>query len=228
MCNNPNLPGEANTAKAFAITVLVFAVIDLLTFAIQGWAAGVASILAIIASSMLVCCAPPSSGPGKGGIFKATGVLALIATIVHLVGAILLIITWMGINTATLSRDSCVATYCSNGAFDTANQCGMPNGCTSESSCETYYDSLCQAGANLLTGIFAIIIWPGIVLSILCFFFELALTITAFKAAGPMESAKGSMMPGNYATQGVVVQPVSGYGQPPPTYGQPAVAYAVP
>ena len=85
---------EANVAKSVAIAALIFAIVDLL---IEGFAGGIApgitacigALISIIATSMIVCCGPPSAGAGKGCIFRATGILALIASMVHMICVIL-------------------------------------------------------------------------------------------------------------------------------------------
>jgi hypothetical protein len=97
MCkDNVDLPKEANKAKCFVIACFVFSL-----FSMIGFAGGMASpamfvgalcgILACVASSILMCCAPKSTAEG-GGKFTAAGALLLIAGIIQLIMGIVVII----------------------------------------------------------------------------------------------------------------------------------------
>jgi hypothetical protein len=97
MCkDNVDLPKEANKAKCFVIACFVFSL-----FSMIGFAGGMASpamfvgalcgILACVASSILMCCAPKNTADG-GGKFLAAGVMLLIAGIIQLIMGIVVII----------------------------------------------------------------------------------------------------------------------------------------
>jgi len=209
MCSNPNYPPAGNTAKGMAAAVLTFAILSLVSFFSSGIIAGVGAVLAIIASSLVVCCARQQPGPGAGCTFKAAAILSLIAAIVHLVGAILMIVVYINFHEVTSDAvdQVCVENQCDNGAWINSECDDYGNLCTSEEQCSTAQCSSCAvtvcSSAIILSmwqQIFAIIVWPGIALSIICFLLELTFTILAFKAAGPMEQSKGTMVidNGNY------------------------------
>ena len=74
MCSdNPNLPSEANKAKCFVIACCVFFSVFSMTGivgGIPGIVGAICGILACVASSILLCCAPKSIEEG-GGKFMA-------------------------------------------------------------------------------------------------------------------------------------------------------------
>jgi hypothetical protein len=66
MCGkNEGWPDKANHAKNLAIAVLVFGVLSCVGISAGEWLGGVGGILSVVASSMIICCAPPQAGPGK-------------------------------------------------------------------------------------------------------------------------------------------------------------------
>ena len=89
MCSdNRNLPSEANKAKCFVIACFVFSVFAMTGIAggIPGIVGAICGILACVASSILLCCAPKSIEEG-GGKCTAAGVLLLLAGVVQLIMA---------------------------------------------------------------------------------------------------------------------------------------------
>lgn len=140
-CNVESWSAKANNAKCLAVSVLVFGIFDLLSFFVGGVVSGVAAIIAIIGSGLIICCGPPAPGPGRGCSFKATAILALIAAIVHLIGIILLI----GVVTAVGNgiSDACLENACSGTSWRVAT-CGVPP-CASERACRTDEESSARA-----------------------------------------------------------------------------------
>jgi len=87
MCSdNPNLPKEANKAKCFVIACFVFSFFSMLGFVagITGVIGAICGILACVAASILMCCAPKSADEGSGN-FTAAMVMLLIAGIVQII-----------------------------------------------------------------------------------------------------------------------------------------------
>jgi len=228
-CPSPSWTPKANSAKSIGIAVLTFAIIDLLTFAVQGYAAGIASLIAIVASSIIICCGPPTPGPGRGSTFTAVGVLSLIASVVHFVGIVLLIVFYINLHniSADTVTDNCIDSACSGTAWQTASCDNSYNTCTSEAECMsatcTYCSAtVCRTAGTIVQNWIYILVWPGILLSVLCFSLELALAVTSFQAAPGMSSPAIST-----PLTDIKTAPAGYAGQP--TYGQPvAVAYASP
>jgi len=112
MCtDNPELPKEANKAKCFVISCFVFSIFSMIGF-FGGWSGivgAIGGILACIASSILMCCAPKSPSEG-GGKFTGAGVLLLIAGIIQLIMAIVTVIL-MAIVLTEVNEDYCGARY---------------------------------------------------------------------------------------------------------------------
>jgi len=78
MCSdNPNLPKEANKAKCFVIACFVFSFFSMLGFVagITGVIGAICGILACVAASILMCCAPKSADEGA---VKFTTAMALL------------------------------------------------------------------------------------------------------------------------------------------------------
>jgi hypothetical protein len=112
MCtDNPELPKEANKAKCFVISCFVFSIFSMIGF-FGGWSGivgAIGGILACIASSILMCCAPKSPSEG-GGKFTGAAVLLLIGGILQLIMAIVTVILMAMILTA-VNEDYCGARY---------------------------------------------------------------------------------------------------------------------
>jgi len=88
-----DLPKEANKAKCFVIACFVFSLFSMIGFAggLPGIVGALCGLLACVASSILMCCAPKSTAEG-GGKFMAAGVMLLIAGIMQLVMGIVVIV----------------------------------------------------------------------------------------------------------------------------------------
>jgi len=96
MCSdNSNLPKEANKAKCFVIACFVFSFFSMLGFVagITGVIGAICGILACVAASILMCCAPKSADEGAGK-FTTAMVMLLIAGIVQIICGFA-VIAWM-------------------------------------------------------------------------------------------------------------------------------------
>ena len=96
MCSSDTVSKEVNRAKCASIGALICGILACLGFAANGWLAGIGGILAIIASSMLICCGPTARGQGKC-MHKASFILYSIATIACAVGIILALVAYFQI-----------------------------------------------------------------------------------------------------------------------------------
>jgi len=68
--------------------MLVFGVFGCVGFAVQAWSAGAGGAIAIVASSLVLCCGP--SEPGKSqGMYVAAAVLTAITAIISVVDIVL-------------------------------------------------------------------------------------------------------------------------------------------
>lgn len=108
MCSgDPDMPSEANRAKCFVIACFVFSIFSMIGF-FAGWPGiigGVCGILACVAASILMCCAPKK---GEGACkFTAAGALLLIAGIIQIIMAIALIVITILLVTAVQKIDTC-------------------------------------------------------------------------------------------------------------------------
>ena len=74
MCGtNPSLPPAANAAKNLSIAVFVLGLLNLISFiasALGGWLSGIGALLAVVAASLIMCCAPAAPGAGTGFKYK--------------------------------------------------------------------------------------------------------------------------------------------------------------
>jgi len=98
MCtDNPDMPKEANKAKCFVVACFVFSVFSMIGFFSGTWGTigAICGILACIASSMLMCCAPKTVDRGSCK-FTAASVLLLLAGIIQLIMGIIVIYVLMG------------------------------------------------------------------------------------------------------------------------------------
>jgi len=96
MCSdNPNLPKEANKAKCFVISCLVFSIFSVLGFGlwIPGIIGAIGGIIACVASSIIICCGPKGVEEGSGK-FTAASVMLFISGIIQLIMGIVVIV-WM-------------------------------------------------------------------------------------------------------------------------------------
>ena len=93
MCgSNANVPPQVNTAKCWSIPVMVFAIISCmgLPVGLVVWPcliSGVGGIVALVGSSILICCGPSDASAGAGKMM-AGFILMLIGAICELGGAI--------------------------------------------------------------------------------------------------------------------------------------------
>jgi len=224
---------KANHAKCIGIAVLVFGVIDCLAFLAGGWLAGLAALLAVIASSLIVCCGPPQPGPGMGQKFRTAAIMSIIAAVLHFGGAIWMAAIAVAFHTTPLD-ENCIDNYCANGQYASQYCSGSATYyCSSESECrsDSNVQSLCGAFDSLANSFVAAILWPVIVITLVQGILELAFGINCFQAVQGMEvpPQQPTMSVAQPAQPVAVAQPA--YAQPvaQPAYAQPvATAYGQP
>lgn len=113
MCSdNPNLPKEANKAKCFAVACFIFSVFSMIGFAAgaTGIVGACCGLLACIASSMLMCCAPKTTDAGACK-FTAAGVLLVLAGIIQVIMGIVVIVTLIAALNAVEDDSYCNERY---------------------------------------------------------------------------------------------------------------------
>ena len=141
MCgSNANVPPQVNTAKCWSIPVMVFAIISILNLPVGlvVWPcliSGVGGIVALVGSSILICCGPSDASAGAGKMM-AGFVLMLIGAICALGGSIAGLINYFSI--VAQARISC----------------GIVDGETP--------NILEQHCMDVITGIAGILIFPGV------------------------------------------------------------------
>ena len=102
MCgSNANVPPQVNTAKCWSIPVMVFAIISILNMpvGVVVWPClitGVGGIVALVGSSILICCGPSDASAGAGKMM-AGFILMLIGAICELGGAIAGLIVYFSV-----------------------------------------------------------------------------------------------------------------------------------
>ena len=156
-CSSPDVPTEVNTAKCWAIPVMVFAIFSCIGFLGGAWIQGVGGILSLIGSSILICCGPKAGGGGAGSCMAAF-VLMLLGAIAELVGAVIGLILYFGV------VDTAVNVTC-NYDGDTGSTSGAEQGCL-----------------DFVLGITAIIIYPSVGLGVVAGVLALVAAIMAMKA----------------------------------------------
>jgi len=133
MCSdNPSLPKEANKAKCFVISCFVFSLFSMIGFAggIPGVVGAICGIIACVASSILICCAPKSTEEG-GCKFTVAGVMLLIAGVAQIVMGIVVIAQLIMVLNEVNESSYCKDRY-SDCSFDSANTaCSNGDGITS-------------------------------------------------------------------------------------------------
>ena len=108
---------EGNQAKCWAIPAMVFAILSCIGFIGNAWIQGIGGILALIASSMIICC----DAAKAAGKLQACFVLFILGGIIEIVGgivAVILFFSWKaGIEegcqiygTSGVHYDNCVNT----------------------------------------------------------------------------------------------------------------------
>lgn len=212
-CQSPNWPAKANHAKCLGIAVLVFGIIDCVSFVGGGWLAGIAALLGIISASLIICCGPPTTGPGSGCKFKAAAILAGLAAILHVVGAILMVLIIIAVDSGV--GNACLDGYCADNRWSSAQCCtgfglSCPYSstneyvCGSENECRTTDPQVaaCDIGSTVVSGFVQIILWPIIILTIVQAILELSFAINSMQAVKEMEAPAGE-------PQMAVAQPVT-------------------
>ena len=97
MCgSSPNVPKEVKTAKCIGGTVLGFAIVTLIGFALgaPGAISALGGLFAVIGGSMLCCCGPKEAGKGAC-THTAAMVMCILGAICHLIGSLWLIIWYV-------------------------------------------------------------------------------------------------------------------------------------
>jgi len=90
MCQGsiPGLTLEQNTAKRWAIPVLVLSIFTLIGWIYLLWASGLAGVCGCVAASLLLCCGPTTSGIGEAGKYSAAAALAITTAVIDGIAAI--------------------------------------------------------------------------------------------------------------------------------------------
>ena len=96
MCSSDLVSKEVNSAKCASIGALTCGILACLGFFVGGWPAGVGGILAIIASSMLLCCGPTARGQGKD-MHMASWILYLIGAVACAGGIIVALVAYFAV-----------------------------------------------------------------------------------------------------------------------------------
>jgi hypothetical protein len=125
MCkDNVDLPKEANKAKCFVIACFVFSIFSMIGFAggLPGIVGALCGVLACIASSILMCCAPKSPAEGSGK-FTAAGVLLLIAGIIQVIMAVVVLVSMIALLNEVNESSYCKDRYVSCTADTDGNVC---------------------------------------------------------------------------------------------------------
>jgi len=172
MCtDNPDMPKEANKAKCFVVACFVFSVFSMIGFFSGTWGTigAICGILACIASSMLMCCAPKTVDRGSCK-FTAASVLLLLAGIIQLIMGIIVIYVLMGTLNEVNEGSHCADRYStcatdSSGASCKGGVCfkndphDITNSCKAQSdwdSCKDLHDGVKAAVSGIATFVFGI------------------------------------------------------------------------
>jgi len=150
MCkDNVDLPKEANKAKCFVIACFVFSLFSMIGFAggLPGIVGALCGILACVASSILMCCAPKSTAEG-GGKFTAAGALLLIAGIIQLIMGIVVIVQ-MIVLLNEVQKGWCDDFYKTCATDDSGSSCSDKSG--SGGYFDTTSDSVCYRATKTST-----------------------------------------------------------------------------
>ena len=172
MCgSNANVPPQVNTAKCWSIPVMVFAIISCmgLPVGLVVWPcliSGVGGIVALVGSSILICCGPSDASAGAGKMM-AGFILMLIGAICELGGAIAGLIVYFSV--VAQARASC----------------GMMNEAT-PAAWE-------QACIDNFTGIAGIFIFPGVGLGVLTGILALVAAIMSKQGHAAMLAGGGGV-----------------------------------
>jgi hypothetical protein len=99
MCNDTNALPIVNTAKSVAIATLIFAIFSCTGFAGPYWFASIGGILAVVGTSIILCCA--TEVPAG---HLACSVLCAVSAILHAIG-VCLDVYWVA-TILTITQDS--------------------------------------------------------------------------------------------------------------------------
>lgn len=105
MCGGNHEVKEVNTAKCWAISVLVFGILACIGFAGGAWIQGIGGILCCVGSGILICCGPESGKPGGDGKENAAAICMIIGGVIEIIGAVVGLILFFGIKSR--AEESC-------------------------------------------------------------------------------------------------------------------------
>ena len=105
---------EGNQAKCWAIPAMVFAILSCIGFIGNAWIQGIGGILALIASSMIICC----DAAKAAGKLQACFVLFILGGIIEIVGGIVAVILFFSWKAGI--EEGCLSAY-GNAAADYDN-----------------------------------------------------------------------------------------------------------
>jgi hypothetical protein len=189
---NPNWGAKANATKSLGAAVMTFGILTCIGFIVGGWLSGIAGILALVASSLILCCGPPQTGPGMGGKFKAAAILSFVAALLHLIGAILMLLVIVAAN----SVDSqCIDALCSGSTWSSNFCSDTQTICSSEAQCREHASGIefCEGAGDAVSALAGIILWPAIILALASMALELAFGVKTWKAVPEMEGKAGGV-----------------------------------
>lgn len=149
-----------------AVATLIFGIISIIAFILPPYFSGLGGVLAVIGSSIVLCCA----GKWAGG-HTACAVMCLLAFIVHIIGVIVDIVTYIGLTAA--ANTTAATLQGQQSGLDAAQAAAMA--------------ALVQpAVASWIAAIF----WPAIILCVICAFLELLQTIFSFQARSAIMASR--------------------------------------
>lgn len=163
MCGGNHEVKEVNTAKCWAVSVLVFGILACIGFAGGAWIQGIGGILCCVGSGILVCCGPESGKPGGDGKENAAAICMIIGGVIEIIGAVVGLILFFGVKSR--AEEAC-AVYSGYGSAET--------------------DCI-----NTAVGIAGIIIFPSVGLGVIAGILACVAGMHACKAKAALSGSKG-------------------------------------
>ena len=168
MCgSNPNLPKAANQAKCMAIGAFVMSILSLIGFLISVPGA-IGGLLSIVAASILMCCGPKPGDPATK--LTACFVLFIFGAVLHLLGALLCIIWYIGV---VSDADDWCENWCTDSWYQTEEEC-------------------CSDHRDAVIGWVSVLVIPNVIINVLAVCFEIPAIIFCWKAKGAFKIAPGA------------------------------------
>jgi len=163
MCGGNHEVKEVNTAKCWAISVLVFGILACIGFLGGAWIQGIGGILCCVGSGILICCGPESGKPGGDGKENAAAICMIIGGAIEIIGAVVGLIVFFGIKSRAEESCSYLSGYGS-----------------AESDC-----------INTAVGIAGVVIFPSVGLGVVSAILSIIAGVNACKAKNALAGGKG-------------------------------------